>query len=59
MLNGCQGIPGTHWVFAAGLTNVEVELTVTNMVTKQTRRYRNPLNRPFVPIQDTAAFSCF
>jgi hypothetical protein len=59
VLNGCQGLPPMHWVFAAGLTNVEVELTVTNMVTKQTRRYRNPLNRPFVPIQDTAAFSCF
>ncbi|HEV8581872.1 MAG TPA: hypothetical protein VGX68_22615 [Thermoanaerobaculia bacterium] len=58
VLDGC-GLPSPrYWVFAAGLTNVEVELVVTEMITKQVKRYRNPLNRPFAPIQDTGAFPC-
>jgi hypothetical protein len=46
------------WVFAAGMTNVNVVLTVTDTVTGATRTYENPLNTPFAPVQDVAAFVC-
>ncbi len=45
------------WVFAAGLTNVRVELKVTDTETGEVETYINPLNRPFQPIQDTDAFA--
>ena len=44
------------WVFAAGLTDVEVDLVVTDVETNEERRYPNPAGRPFPPIQDTDAF---
>lgn len=47
----------SFWVFAAGLTNVEVTLTVTDTATNQTNTYGNPLGRPFEPILDTDAFA--
>ena len=58
VLNACSfsGAP-RFWVFAAGLTNVEVKLKVTDTETGQVREYKNPLNRPFQPIQDTDAFA--
>lgn len=46
------------WVFAAGLTNVEVTLTVTDTATGVTRTYANPQGNPFDPVLDTAAFGC-
>jgi hypothetical protein len=45
------------WVFIAGLTNVEVTLTVTDTQTNQTRAYTNPLGQAFLPVQDTSAFA--
>lgn len=45
------------WVFAAGLTNVDVTLAVTDTKTGTTRTYHNPENRTFVTITDTNAFS--
>lgn len=45
------------WVFAGGLTNVEVNLTVTDTQSGVVKSYDNPLGRPFQPIQDTAAFA--
>lgn len=58
VLNAC-GLPNFHnfWVFAAGLTNVEVTLTVTDVRTRQSKQYRNPIGVAFQPIQDTAAFA--
>ncbi len=47
----------SFWVFAAGLTDVEVELTVTDTVTDEPRTYSSELGVPFAPIQDTAAFA--
>jgi hypothetical protein len=44
------------WVFAGGLTNVEVNITVTDTASGAVQVYRNPLTEPFQPIQDTAAF---
>jgi hypothetical protein len=58
VIDACQTPTPAFWVYAAGLTNVEVEITVTDEVTHRTKRYTNPLGRPFAPILDTAAFSC-
>jgi hypothetical protein len=58
VLVGCP-VNGRVWVFAAGLTDVEVELTVTDTGTDDAARvYRNPPRTAFAPIQDTAAFPC-
>jgi hypothetical protein len=55
VLNGCA-VNGHYWVFAAGLSNVRVDLTVRDTQTGATKTYTNPLNQPFQPIQDTSAF---
>jgi len=58
MLNGC-GTDGFYWFFSAGLTNLEVAITVTDRTTRETRTYSNPQGQAFAPILDTAAFpSC-
>ena len=54
-LDGC-GTNNRYWVFAGGLTDVEVELTVVDTQTGWIQRYSNPLGSPFQPIQDTDAF---
>jgi hypothetical protein len=46
------------WVFAGGLTNVDVVMTVTDTQTGAERVYTNPLGTAFVPLQDTSAFTC-
>jgi len=58
VLNACNQ-PGFNafWVFAAGLTNVEVTLTVTDTRSGQVRTYQNELGTPFEPILDTSAFA--
>jgi photosystem II stability/assembly factor-like uncharacterized protein len=57
VLEGCSS--NSHrWVFAGGLTNVLVTLTVTDMVTGAVQTYTNPQGTPFAPIQDTSAFPC-
>ena len=57
VLNAC-GVNNRYWVFAAGLTNVEVRLTVTDTQNPGVfRTYVNPLNQPFPPLQDTGAFA--
>ncbi len=55
VLDGC-GVNGFYWVFASGLTNVGVTLTVKDLRTGEQQIYENPVGTPFVPIQDTAAF---
>jgi hypothetical protein len=56
VLDACA-VNGRFWVFAAGLTNVGVVIEVEDTRTGATRTYRNPVNRPFAPLQDTAAFA--
>ena len=57
-LNGC-GVNGHYWVFAGGLTNIEVTLTATDTATGETRTYANVQGSAFRPIVDTVAFgSC-
>ena len=58
VLDGCA-FNDRFWVFATGLTDVGVELTVTDGNTGAVRSYSNPLGEPFSPILDTAALdSC-
>lgn len=56
VLDACS-FAGHFWVFAAGLTNVEVELRVVDTVAQTEQTYINPLGRPFEPVQDTVTFA--
>ena len=57
VLEGCT--TNSHrWVFASGLTNVFVNLTVTDILTNQVNAYTSAQGTAFVPIQDTQAFAC-
>jgi hypothetical protein len=58
VLDGCALAPGRFWVFAGGLTNVAVQMTVADTMTGATKTYRNRQGTPFAPLQDTAAFPC-
>ena len=55
-LNGCD-TNGHDWFFLAGLTNLEVTITVVNTMTRERRIYSNPQGVAFAPILDTAAFT--
>lgn len=57
VLNACVSPFDRYWVFASGLTNVEVEITVTDTKTGTEKVYWNPLGTSFRPILDTNAFS--
>lgn len=57
VLDGCS-VNGYHWVFATGLTNIEVVMTVLDKQTGAIKTYTNPQGVAFDPIQDTKAFSC-
>jgi hypothetical protein len=56
VLDACA-FNGKFWVFAGGLTNVAVTMTVTDTQTGTQKMYQNPANTAFQPIQDTSAFS--
>jgi len=60
VLNACSLPPevggGRFWVFAGGLTDVQVDIRVRDTETGLARLYRNPQRAPFQPIQDTSAF---
>jgi hypothetical protein len=56
VLDGC-GVNQHDWVFAGGLTNVKVTLTVTDTQTGEVKTYVNPQGTAFQPIQDTSAFA--
>jgi hypothetical protein len=57
VLSAC-GLPShNYWVFAAGLTDVEVNLVVVDTVSGQERTYFNSSGTAFAPIQDTSAFA--
>ena len=56
VLDACAEPFDRFWVFASGLTNVEVQLRVTDTATGEVRVYDNPQGQRFQPIQDTQAF---
>jgi hypothetical protein len=56
VLNGC-GLNNRWWVFASGLTDVQVRLTITDTQTGTTKEYTTPGGGAFQPIQDTNAFA--
>jgi hypothetical protein len=58
MLDACASPTHTVWVSTNGLTDAEVEITVTEMATGEVRRYDNPLGMRFAPIWDPMAFVC-
>ncbi|MCH9647044.1 MAG: carboxypeptidase regulatory-like domain-containing protein [Deltaproteobacteria bacterium] len=57
VLDACETSFNSFWVFAAGLTNVGVDMTVTDTLTGAVQVYNSPLSMPFQPILDTRAFS--
>ncbi len=58
VLDAC-GVNGRYWVFAGGLTDVRVDMTVTDTNTGQSNDYLNRQKTPFQTITDTNAFpSC-
>jgi hypothetical protein len=56
VLNGCSA-NGRYWVFAGGLTDVKVDLTITDIASGMSKVYHNPQGTAFQPIQDTSAFA--
>ncbi len=57
VLDACA-ISQKFWVFAGGLTNVSVRMTVVDTHTGAVEIYDNPLGVAFAPLQDTKAFAC-
>jgi plastocyanin len=55
-LDACS-IGWGQWFFAAGMTNVGVQINVTDTLTGELKTYANLLGTSFLPIQDTAAFA--
>jgi hypothetical protein len=55
LLNGCA-LNNRYWLFASGMTNVKVDLVVTDTKFVVSRTYANPQNRVFRTILDTNAF---
>jgi hypothetical protein len=56
-VTGCT-FNSRFWVFAGGLTNVNVVMTVTDTQTGAVKTYTNPQSTAFQPLQDTNAFVC-
>ena len=56
VLNACT-INNKYWVFAGGLTDVRVTVSVTDTSNGSVRTYINPQSTAFQPVQDTGAFA--
>ena len=54
--NACAAPFNHFWVFAAGLTDVDVVIEVADTKSGRVLTYHNPQGRPFPPVQDTDAF---
>ncbi len=55
IVDGCT-LNSNYWVFAGGLTDAHVTVTVTDTTTGTVKTYTNPLGVAFQPIQDTTTF---
>jgi lysyl endopeptidase len=56
VLDACSYVQ-KYWVFAGGLTDVHVVITVTDTKTTTVKTYTNPQKTKFLPVQDTSAFA--
>jgi hypothetical protein len=56
VLGACP-VNARFWVFAAGLTNVEVTLRVDDVITGESQTYFNERGAAFLPILDSDAFA--
>jgi len=56
VVNGCDW-NGRFWIYAAGLTDVEVRLVVTDTWTGAVETYTNPQGTAFVPVQQIEQFA--
>ena len=56
VVNGCR-INDHFWVFAAGSTQVEFEVTVTDTLVGESQTYGNPLDNLPAPTTDPTAFA--
>ncbi|HEX3555677.1 MAG TPA: hypothetical protein VIA62_20840 [Thermoanaerobaculia bacterium] len=56
VLNACS-FNNRYWVYSAGLTDVQVTMTVTDTQTGVVKTYNNPQSRPFPPMLDSSAFA--
>lgn len=57
VLDACQTASPRFWVFAAGLTNVDVTLDVVDTWSGERRTFHNPAGHPFAPLQRTDLFA--
>src|SRR6185295_1277941 len=57
VINACVAPFNHYWFFGAGLTNVRVDLKVTDTKTGAVNIYTNPQGTTFKPIQDSSAFA--
>lgn len=57
VINACSEPTPRYWVFAGGLTNVGVTLTVEDTVADFEREYENEVGTNFAPILDTTTFA--
>ncbi len=58
ILNACSPPFNHWWVFAGGLTNVGVSITVTDTVGLSVKTYKSTKGALFQTFADTAAFDC-
>ena len=56
VVDGCA-LNGRFWVFAAGLTDVEMRIRVEDTQTGESQVYENARGTAFRPVQDTSAFT--
>ncbi len=56
VLDACSGPSHRFWVFAGGMTDLAVTLTVTDTRTGEVQVYENPLGTSFLTVRDTRAF---
>jgi PKD repeat protein len=56
ILDACS-VDGHFWVFASGLTNLGITLTVTDTQSGTSMSYTNTDGNPYVPVQDFKSFS--
>ena len=55
-IDGCP-LNQRRWLFLSGLTNVKLDVTVTDYETNRVKVYSNPQGKIFAPVLDTAAFA--